>query len=82
MDTWQLQDAKARLSELVRRTGQYGPQAITVRGKSEAVLLSKEEFDRLSRPKPSLLAFLRDSPLAGVSLDIERDQSPNRPVDL
>jgi antitoxin Phd len=82
MDTWQLQDAKARLSEVIRRTGQYGPQAITVRGKPEAVLLSKKEFDRLSRPKPSLVAFLRNSPLAGVSLNFERDQSPDRPVDL
>ncbi|MBF0381699.1 MAG: type II toxin-antitoxin system Phd/YefM family antitoxin [Magnetococcales bacterium] len=82
MDTWQLQDAKARFSEVVRRAGQHGPQAITVRGKPEVVLLSKAEFDRLSRPKPSFAAFLQDSPLMEIELDIERDQSTDRAVDL
>jgi antitoxin Phd len=82
MDTWQLQDAKARLSEVVRRANKQGPQVISVRGKPEVVMLSKEEFDRLSRPKLSFADFLRDSPLMGVSLDIERDQSTDRPVNL
>ena len=30
--SWQLQDAKARLSDLVKRAASDGPQEITVRG--------------------------------------------------
>ncbi len=82
MQTWQLQEAKARLSEVVRCAGREGPQAITVRGKEEAVVLSRADYDRLSKPKSSLVSFLRNSPLANMQLDLERDTSPNRPVDL
>lgn len=41
MHTWQLQEAKARLSEVVRLCLHEGPQMLTVRGKEEVVLLSK-----------------------------------------
>ncbi len=82
MQSWQLQRAKARFSELVRDAVQEGPQAITVRGRREAVILSADAYDRLRRPKPSLGEFLRSSPLAGVALDLERDRSLPRDVDL
>jgi len=77
MHRWQLQDAKARLSELLRGVTD-GPQEITLHGKSAAVVLSKADYDRLRRKEPSLVRFLRRSPLAGVELDIERDKSPAR----
>lgn len=79
---WQLQEAKARLSELVKSTVKQGPQEITVRGETAAVVLSERDYTRLARPKPRFLEFLRRSPLAGVELKIERDRSPDRPVDL
>ena len=59
-----------------------GPQTITVRGQRAAVVLSADDYDRLERPKPSLVEFLRASPLAGVELDIERDRSPPSDVTL
>jgi hypothetical protein len=34
------------------------------------------------KPKPDLVGFLRQSPLAGASLDIERDKSPAREIEL
>lgn len=43
MATWQLQTAKARLSELLRKVREEGPQTITVRGKEEYVVMRKEE---------------------------------------
>jgi len=43
---WALQDAKARLSELVRASAKE-PQHITVRGEPAAVLISASEYDRL-----------------------------------
>ena len=44
---WQLQEAKARLSELVKSAQQKGPQQITVHGKPAAVVLSCTDYDRL-----------------------------------
>ena len=82
MQEWQLQEAKARFSALVREAAEDGPQTITVRGRRAAVLLSAGDYDRLKRPKPSLAAFLQASPLAGTGLEIERDRTPPRDVDL
>lgn len=81
MPDWTLRDASARLGELVRGAAAE-PQTIVVRGRRAAVVLSAEQYDRLDRPKPSLAEFLRDSPLAGVELDIERDRSPPRDIEL
>ncbi|MBF0620343.1 MAG: type II toxin-antitoxin system Phd/YefM family antitoxin [Magnetococcales bacterium] len=78
MDTWQLQTAKARFSEVVKQAASHGPQVITVRGKAEAVLLSKEAFDKMVKPKPLLTDFIRNSPLADVELDLTRDKSSSR----
>ena len=82
MQNWQVQEAKARFSELMRDAAKDGPQTITIRGRRAAVVLSADDYDRLKRPKPSLVEFLRASPLAGVELDIERDRSPPRDVTL
>ena len=82
MHTWQLQEAKARFSELMCGAAATGPQTITVRRRRAAVLLSADEYDRLKRSKHSLVEFLGASPLAGVRLNIERDQFPPRDVEL
>lgn len=83
MQTWQLQHAKARFSEVVKGAKQDGPQDITVHGKSVAVVLSRELFDRLSGNALSLVEFMQRSPLCGLDeLTFERDQSLAREVDL
>lgn len=82
MQAWQVQEAKARFSELLRSATSEGPQAITIRGRRAAVVLSPEEYERLKGRQPSLVAFLRSSPLAGTNLDIERDRSSVRDIDL
>jgi prevent-host-death family protein len=82
MTRWQLQDAKARFSELVKASQEKGPQEITVRGEPVAVLLSRAEYDRLLRRKSGFLEFLRRSPLVGSELDLERDPSTTRDLDL
>ncbi|MCC6789173.1 MAG: type II toxin-antitoxin system prevent-host-death family antitoxin [Hyphomonadaceae bacterium] len=43
MSTWQLQTAKAKLSELLRAVRDHGPQTISVRGREEYVVLRKED---------------------------------------
>jgi prevent-host-death family protein len=75
MRYWQLQEAKAKLSELVHLTLEKGPQGISVRGKEEVVLLSKKTYETITGKKPSFIAFLKESPLRGLSLDLERDRS-------
>ncbi len=82
MHAWQVQDAKARFSELLRSAANEGPQAITVRGRTTAVVISQDEYERLKGRKPSLVEFLRASPLSGVDLEIERDRSPSRDIEL
>ena len=82
MSTWQVQEAKARFSELMRGADETGPQTITVRGRRKAVLLSAEDYDRLRSRKPSLAAFMRASPLAGIQLTVDRNRSLPRDIDL
>lgn len=82
MNIWQLQDAKSRFSELVERTLRNGAQIVTRRGKKVVVMLSYEEYRRLTAPRGNLAQFLLDSPLAGSELPIERDRSLPREVDL
>lgn len=82
MRNWQLQDAKARFSELVKLAMLNGPQQITVHGKPAVIILSQEEYAKLKKPKRSFLMLLRKSPLVGVNLNIKRDQSTDRDIDL
>ena len=79
---WALQDAKNRLSELVDRAVREGPQAITRRGEEVAVVVSSEQFRKLASPSADLASFLRSSPLAGVDLDLRREDDYGRGVDL
>jgi len=81
MATWQVQEAKARLSEVLKRAATEGPQSITVRGCPTAVVLSQEEFERLQGAKPGFVELMRSSPLVGVKLNLRREDSPTREVD-
>ena len=54
--TWQLQEAKARLSEVIKKAQAEGPQHITVRGTSTAVVLSDSEYAQLVSASASCLA--------------------------
>jgi prevent-host-death family protein len=82
MQTWQMQDAKARLSEVVKRAELDGPQDITLHGRSVAVVLSRAAFERLSGQSASLVDFMQASPLAGLDdeLVFERETSLTREV--
>jgi antitoxin Phd len=73
--TWQLQDAKNRLSEVVRRAMTAGPQTITLRGKPTAVVISYQQFKQTQEPRTPLIRFLAASPLKGVVLDLQREES-------
>ncbi|MBN1761186.1 MAG: type II toxin-antitoxin system Phd/YefM family antitoxin [Chitinispirillaceae bacterium] len=78
--TWQIQDAKNKLSEVIEHAVNEGPQEITRHGKKTAVLLSMKQYMKLQRRKGSISDFFRNSPLAGI--DLERKKDLSRQVDL
>lgn len=78
MRTWQLQEAKARLSEVIKQASKEGHQTITMRGEPTAVVISKGEYERLKHPRGSFADFMRKSPLYGVNLDLKREQTLTR----
>jgi prevent-host-death family protein len=63
MTTWQPQEAKGKFSEVVKRALSEGKQGITVHGESMAVLISREEYGRLTHPKPGFVESMRQSSL-------------------
>jgi prevent-host-death family protein len=71
---WKLREAQNRLSELVRKARQEGPQVITLHGRDAAVVVSAREYQRIARPKGNLVDFVRKSPLAGAALDVRRSR--------
>jgi len=59
MDSWQVQDAKARFSEFLEASLHKGPQVVTRRGVEAAVLLPIDEWRRLQRAaRPGLKDLL------------------------
>ncbi|MGI8679644.1 MAG: type II toxin-antitoxin system Phd/YefM family antitoxin [Jatrophihabitans sp.] len=45
---WQVQEAKQRFSELLRRAGSDGPQIVTKHGEEVAVVINFAEYRKLS----------------------------------
>ncbi len=83
MATWQLQDAKARFSEVVKLAADE-PQEVTVHGEAKVVILSIAEYKKMKRTKREipLGEFLMNSPLAGLDLDFTRDKGLPRDISL
>ena len=84
-ESWQIQTAKARFSEVFRKARAEGPQRITRQGKEGVVMLAEEQYERLvgkSRQPKNIVDFFRQSPLVGLELDLKRDRSPARHIDL
>lgn len=83
--TWQLQEAKAKFSQVVDDALKDGPQVITRHGREAVVVVSHASYVALTRPERTvpLSRFFRESPLAGVTLDLARDEGlPRPPLDL
>lgn len=85
---WSLQDAKNRLSEAVRASKTQGPQIFTVRGKEEAVLVSREDYSKvrhiLEQKPADFVDFLLSIPQGGDDEEeiFERVKARGRKVDL
>lgn len=79
---WQLQEAKNKFSQVVNEALEGSPQVVTRRGEEVVVILSTEEYGRLKKSQTGLVEFFRSSPLAEVDLDLDRDQSYPREVEV
>jgi antitoxin Phd len=87
-DVWKLQDAKARLSEVVRKARSGAPQKVTVHGKDAVVVLDPDRFEfwPKSRQAPTMADFIEGSKkyrgiLEGVNLERQKmDVTPRRDV--
>jgi len=82
MQRWQFQDAKNRLSQVLRDAATHGPQLITSHGREAGVLLSFEAYHELTRPRTSLVDFFRSSPLCDGEIEFERMAEPGEVIDL
>ena len=59
MQTWPVQDAKARFSEFLNACMAEGPQMVTKRGAEAAILVPVDEWRRLqAAARPSLKQLL------------------------
>lgn len=76
---WQLQEAKQRFSELVRRAEREGPQVVTRHGEEVVVVVPAEEWRRMSgrdgEKRMGFKEFLMSAP-EGLEMII-----PERPKD-
>ncbi len=81
---WQLQDAKARFSELFRLTHSGGPQIITRQGTDAVVMIPLSIFDKLveNRKSENIAQFFSQSPLAAVELDLKRNKDIGRQIGI
>lgn len=60
--SWQLQEAKQRFSELVRRTLEEGPQVVTRHGQEVVVVVAADVYRRSQEARPALAEFLLSGP--------------------
>ena len=81
MAMWQIQDAKARFSEVIERARTEGPQVITRHGTERAVVLSIEDYRALAAQKLDFKAYLLGGPKT-EDFSVERDRDAGRDVEL
>ena len=79
--SWQLQEAKQRFSEVVRRAETDGPQVVTRHGVEVVVVVDAAEFERLIGGHGDFKAFLTAAP-DFEALDIRRSNEGARVVEL
>lgn len=85
MKIWQLQEAKAKFSQLIRDVLANGPQGVSIRGLFQIVIISRCDYEKIlfaRKNKYSFNEFIDKSPLKGLDLDFSRNKSLNREIEL
>lgn len=81
-NSWQLQDAKSKFSQLVEKAMHHEPQFVTKHGNNAVVILSFDDYKKMTKPDTGLVTFLRNSPLMGEELDVSRSKDLPRDIEL
>lgn len=79
---WTVAEAKARFSEIIERALAEGPQTITRRGRTTAIVVGAEEWERKTKRAGNLAEFFAASPLRESGLTIRRRKTPPRKINL
>lgn len=82
MRTWTVAEAKAKFSEVIERALLGDPQTITRNGRTAAVVVSAEEWERKTKRTGNLAEFFAASPLPGSDLTVERLKDGPRETEL
>jgi prevent-host-death family protein len=80
--TWTVAEAKAKFSEVIDKAQSDGPQTITRNGRTTAVIVAAEEWERKTKRKGNLAEFFAASPLRGSGVQIKRLRGGLRKVRL
>ena len=81
-NTWQLQEAKSKFSQLVDSAMHNTPQIVTKHGNKAVVILSFEEYKKMTKPKQDLVSFFRSSPFLDSEIEIVRNKDNPRDIEL
>ena len=81
-DTWTVAEAKAKFSEVIEKARSLGPQTITRNGRTAAVVVASEEWERKTKRVGNLAEFFAASPLPRSGLKIERLRGRVRKIGL
>ena len=79
---WTVAEAKAKFSEIIERAASEGPQIITKHGRTAAVVVAPEEWERKTRRTGNLAEFFAASPLRGSNLQVRRSKAQPRKISL
>jgi prevent-host-death family protein len=82
MQTWTVAEAKAKFSEIIERAMSEGPQTITRKGRTAAVVVGAEEWQRKTKRAGSLAEFFAGSPLRRSGLKVRRLKAQSRKISL
>jgi len=80
--SWTVAEAKAKFSEIIERAMSEGPQTITRNGRTAAVVVGAEEWQRKTKRVGNLAEFFAASPLRGSDLKVRRLSERPRKIDL
>ena len=79
---WQLQEAKAKFSELVDEVLHDGYHTVTRNGDPVVVIVSQKEFEKYRKPEDTLIDFFYRAPCPEEDLDLTRDKDLGRDINL
>jgi antitoxin Phd len=81
MATWQLQEAKAKLSEVIDTAEKKGPQTITRRGVEAAVVVPIDQWRKMqTTSKRTLLEVLQSGPQFDLQIPPRGSWKTRKPV--